>query len=244
MPAIVTTAAGNNSCLFGLTPKQLRGVLTGDDDGVVVGWRWEIIGAPVGSAATLSSPSAQNTTFVPDIPGDYEFQLCTDFELPGQDDADMPPAPSTFVQILCPKGMIAGQEVYIPLSNCPPGSTVTWSANGALISVVGDTTGATVLTDPDGGTVTVGAVCSFTDASGQMQSTSAGCFFESFPQSEITSCEASTPVAIDVVQCGTYCTCTRRTITVKAFDPLTSCQTSDLKLTVKECPETVEEVCE
>ena len=46
------------------------------DDGTIVGWRWQLIGQPAGSAPMPPSPgNAQNTNFTPDIAGDYSLQL-------------------------------------------------------------------------------------------------------------------------------------------------------------------------
>jgi hypothetical protein len=46
-----------------------------DGDGDPVTFHWELVGAPLGSAARLDDPAAVRPTFTADLPGDYEARL-------------------------------------------------------------------------------------------------------------------------------------------------------------------------
>ncbi len=47
-----------------------------EDDGLLSGWRWELVGQPAGSAAAPPSPSNRPTTrFTPDIAGMYTLRV-------------------------------------------------------------------------------------------------------------------------------------------------------------------------
>lgn len=54
---------------------QLNGCNSWDDDGDTLTYEWFLFATPSGSKATLSNPTICNPTFVPDVYGDYEFDL-------------------------------------------------------------------------------------------------------------------------------------------------------------------------
>ncbi|MBW2262827.1 MAG: hypothetical protein JRG91_12700 [Deltaproteobacteria bacterium] len=57
-----------------LTEVELVG--GGEDDGAVVGWRWELVTAPSGSSALPPAPAtAQVSYFMPDVAGEYTISL-------------------------------------------------------------------------------------------------------------------------------------------------------------------------
>lgn len=57
-----------------LTEVTLRGEAV--DDGVVVGWEWELVATPPGSSSPPPSPpDAQVTMFMPDVAGEYTIRL-------------------------------------------------------------------------------------------------------------------------------------------------------------------------
>ena len=64
-PEDVTTAPGR--------PVTLEG--DGDDDHGIVGWVWQVVSAPPGSVAAPTPVNAKDTTFDPDLVGDYTFRL-------------------------------------------------------------------------------------------------------------------------------------------------------------------------
>lgn len=47
-------------------------------NGDTLTYRWSIISAPTGSAAQIATPTAMETTFTPDVIGDYVFSLVVD----------------------------------------------------------------------------------------------------------------------------------------------------------------------
>lgn len=64
-PEDVTTAPGR--------PVQLEG--DGDDDHGIVGWAWQVVTAPPGSVAAPSPASTKDTSFDPDLVGDFTLGL-------------------------------------------------------------------------------------------------------------------------------------------------------------------------
>jgi K319L-like, PKD domain len=64
-PEDVTTGPGWPVVLVG----------NGDDDHGIVGWTWQVVSAPPGGVATPSPANAKDTTFAPDLVGDYSLRL-------------------------------------------------------------------------------------------------------------------------------------------------------------------------
>lgn len=61
-------------------PSTFLGVLhtlSNFDDTGVLGWEWELVDRPIGSAAALSSTTTATTTMTPDVSGDYLVRLRT-----------------------------------------------------------------------------------------------------------------------------------------------------------------------
>lgn len=57
-----------------LVPINFTG--TGEDDGSIVSWQWQMLSQPSGSSATPPSPATSPTvSFTPDIVGEYEMRL-------------------------------------------------------------------------------------------------------------------------------------------------------------------------
>jgi hypothetical protein len=56
------------------------------DDTDVNRWRWSILDVPIGSAVTLSSLTASQVTFTPDVAGSYRVRLAVNDGTPGQID--------------------------------------------------------------------------------------------------------------------------------------------------------------
>jgi len=54
-------------------PVELVG--DGDDDHGIVGWAWQVVSAPPGGVATPSPTNAKDTTFDPDLEGEYSLRL-------------------------------------------------------------------------------------------------------------------------------------------------------------------------
>jgi len=57
------------------SPVVLKGSASSDPDGDSLTWAWSIALRPGGSNASIVSPTAAETSFVPDVPGDYSIQL-------------------------------------------------------------------------------------------------------------------------------------------------------------------------
>ncbi len=70
----VANAGPDQSVVLGSTV-QLNGVASSDVDGNLLNFTWSFASRPVGSAATLSSATAVNPTFIADVPGIYIAQL-------------------------------------------------------------------------------------------------------------------------------------------------------------------------
>src|SRR5690606_9071875 len=49
--------------------------LSNHNDNGVRSWRWELLGKPMDSTATLSNSSLPSTTFTPDVAGTYRIRL-------------------------------------------------------------------------------------------------------------------------------------------------------------------------
>jgi len=64
--------------------------LSNFNDSAVLGWRWTLVDKPIGSAASLATPTAATTTFTPDVSGGYLVRLETFLDVPATvaDDAD------------------------------------------------------------------------------------------------------------------------------------------------------------
>src|SRR5713101_4233560 len=70
--------AGANQTVFVGTTVHLNGSQSYDVDGDALSFQWALTEVPVGSAATLSDPTAVQPTFVVDLPGTYTVQLIVD----------------------------------------------------------------------------------------------------------------------------------------------------------------------
>src|SRR5712691_10903805 len=70
--------AGANQTVFVGTTVHLDGSQSYDVDGDALSFQWALTEVPVGSAATLSDPTAVQPTFVVDLPGTYTMQLIVD----------------------------------------------------------------------------------------------------------------------------------------------------------------------
>jgi hypothetical protein len=57
------------------SPVVLKGSASSDPDGDPLTWSWSIALRPGGSNASIVSPTAAQTSFVPDVPGSYTIQL-------------------------------------------------------------------------------------------------------------------------------------------------------------------------
>lgn len=49
--------------------------VTSSDNGAIVAWQWKLLATPAGSALHLNPPSERSFSFVPDLAGEYLFQL-------------------------------------------------------------------------------------------------------------------------------------------------------------------------
>lgn len=92
-------------------------------------FQWRAIRVPAGTSAPLSDPDVRNPTFVPFVPGRYEFQL-TASNAAGTSISSValevaPPVPTASVD---GGGVVCGQAewIYVTLTGTPPWS-VTWS---------------------------------------------------------------------------------------------------------------------
>ena len=70
----VANAGPDQTVLVGATV-QLSGSKSSDVDGDPLSYAWSVVSRPAGSAATLTSPSSVNTSFLVDLPGTYVVQL-------------------------------------------------------------------------------------------------------------------------------------------------------------------------
>ena len=70
----VAQAGPDQSIVLGATV-QLNGAASSDVNGNLLNFAWSLVSRPAGSAATLSSVTAVNPTFVADVPGTYVAQL-------------------------------------------------------------------------------------------------------------------------------------------------------------------------
>lgn len=238
MPGILTNEP-KPLCMVGLTPKSLLG---SECDGAS-SFLWSFADKPVGSAATIANPALPNTTFLPDIAGLYRLKFCCFYDSPGQVDPGY--TPITDPQLGCPVGAVAGEEIDIPLINCP--GTVVWSASGAFVSVAGNNTGATVVTNASGaGSVTVTATCTTLDQNNQPTTQSFNCTFTTYDpiEADLFVCTNSPVIPIDAFPCGSYCECAEREFIVKLADVEGVCEVDVVCITVKDCPPAIEEICE
>ncbi len=236
MPATITTTEPNPNCLVGLTPKQISGEQCPGASRTL----WDFVELPVGSAATYADPLAADTTWLPDIPGQYRVRFCCFYDYDTVPAVDYE-APPTDPFLGCPLGVEAGEEIYIPLLNCED-AAVVWSATGAFVSIAGDTSGATVTTDANNpGPISVTAECTTTDSNNQSVTTPVTCDFES--HAGPLMCDVSPFLRVSANLCGGYCECVERTFIVKLVGDDDECESDVLCISVKDCPPTFDEEC-
>ena len=72
--------AGPDQTVTHAIPVMLNGNGSYDPDGDLLTYKWEIISKPVGSEVSLDYPDSVNPSFIPDLIGEYVFQLAvTDY---------------------------------------------------------------------------------------------------------------------------------------------------------------------
>jgi len=67
--------AGKNQIAYLASTVELNGSKSGDPLGRPVTYKWSLIKRPLGSKAELADYSSANTTFIPDLPGIYTYEL-------------------------------------------------------------------------------------------------------------------------------------------------------------------------
>ena len=72
--APVANAGASQSTVVGESV-TLNGSKSTDTNGAPLTYRWSVVSAPGGSKATISNPTAEIASFVPDLPGTYVVQL-------------------------------------------------------------------------------------------------------------------------------------------------------------------------
>ena len=202
---------------------------------------WDIPVKPVGSATTIASPTAQTTTFTPDIAGVYDVRLCATFETADSVDSSLPP-PNNDLTLPCPHGAIAGEEIFIPLLNCS--GVVQWTVTGAIISAQGNTTGVNIQLDPlVFGPVDVQVTCTETDINNNQTTQTLNCSFNTYDPETLVLTKSPT-VKITSVLCGQYCNCIERRFVVKEDNPDDRCEYSEITITFRDCTQPTPEPCE
>lgn len=126
----VANAGPDQTALVGNTV-TLDGNGSSDADNDALTFQWSLIAKPEGSAAVLANPDQAQSSFVPDLPGDYLAQLIVnDGQLDSDPDTAMvkievaePTEP--VISDFNPKSASIGDEVTItgtnllPASGCP-----------------------------------------------------------------------------------------------------------------------------
>ncbi|MBA3455422.1 MAG: hypothetical protein H0T42_20185 [Deltaproteobacteria bacterium] len=119
--------AGTGSTVLVGTRIDVNGSGSFDPDGELVSHAWKLVGAPVGSAAVLSSATTSSSSFSPDLPGTYIVELVV------IDDA----------------GAIAFDQVtfeataVLVTANAGADTTIGWLARGQVTGTVAGSDGST-----------------------------------------------------------------------------------------------------
>lgn len=78
-------------------------------------YRWSIVSAPVGSTAQIAAPTAVETTFTPDMVGDYVFSLVVDNDFHKSDPVE--------IKIRC---VASGQPLPVSFATDATGTITLW----------------------------------------------------------------------------------------------------------------------
>lgn len=193
--------------------------------------QWTVLEKPAGSQVIFSDDTSELSTIDVTADGAYKIQLCCYFDK-GVTVASMA---SSEPAIGCPISVTAGTVASISLTGCDD-ETITWAVSGAAtFALGGSASGTSVPTDVNTtGAVTVTATCTRFDIDGNEITQVLECGFDVVAE-EFGEPEYAEPFAVSVIQCGQTCLCDDATFLFSCEE--TTCQTAQIGLVFKDCPE-------
>lgn len=201
---------------------------------------WQVVGRPPGAQVVIEDPLAPtSTTIEVSQDGTYSFQVCCFYD-ETQNSGDDQPTTGIEVpdRLFCPRAVVAGDTAQIIAFGCED-ATIEWSfTSGPVTSVTGNTTSATVTTDPNAsGVAIITATCTRVDVNGTEVVQNLACPVTVLPADSELDCVTSAAVEVEFINCGESCDCFDFTMVFDCENGMT-CSEDVLGFTVKQCPPT------